>query len=87
MDLRAVTAASSAELIACAVAAARNAQELLYDAEALDGYGSRARAYSLAVLAVEESGKARGGSPQTARLVCGYGPERPDQSAVGDHRS
>ncbi|HXL20129.1 MAG TPA: AbiV family abortive infection protein [Streptosporangiaceae bacterium] len=60
MDLRAVKAASRAELSACAVAAARNAQELLYDAEALAGSGSRARAYSLAVLAVEESGKAAG---------------------------
>jgi AbiV family abortive infection protein len=53
-------AASRAELSACAVAAARNAQELLYDAEVLAGCGSRARAYSLAVLAVEESGKAAG---------------------------
>lgn len=60
MDLRAIKAASRAELSACAVAAARNAQELLYDAEALAGSGSRARAYSLAVLAVEESGKAAG---------------------------
>ena len=60
MDLRAVKAASRAELSACAVAAARNALELLYDAEALAGPRSRARAYSLAVLAVEESGKAAG---------------------------
>ena len=60
MDLRAVMAASRAELLACAVAAARNAQELLYDAQGLAGSGSRARAYSLAVLAVEESGKAAG---------------------------
>ena len=60
MDLRAVKAASRAELSACAVAVARNAQDLLYDAEALAGSGSRARAYSLAVLAVEESGKAAG---------------------------
>ena len=60
MDLRAVKAASRAELTACAVAAARNAQELLRDAEALAGFASRARAYSLAVLAVEESGKAAG---------------------------
>ena len=58
MDLRAVKAASRAELLACAVAVARNAQDLLYDAEELAGSGSRARAYSLAVLAVEESGKA-----------------------------
>ena len=60
MDLRAVKAASRAELSACAAAAARNAHELLYDAEALAGSGSRGRAYSLAVLAVEESGKAAG---------------------------
>ena len=60
MDLRAVKAASRAELLACAVAAARNARDLLYDAEVLAGSGSRARAYSLAVLAVEESGKAAG---------------------------
>lgn len=60
MDLRAVKAASRAELSACAVAAARNAQELLYDAEMLAACGSRARTYSLAVLAVEESGKAAG---------------------------
>ena len=60
MDLRAVKAASRAELSACAVASARNAQQLLYDAEALAGSGSRGRAYSLAVLAVEESGKAAG---------------------------
>ena len=53
-------AAGRAELLACAVAAARNAQELLHDAEALAGSGSMARAYSLAVLAVEESGKAAG---------------------------
>ena len=60
MDLRAVKAASRAELLACAVAAARNAQDLLFDAEALAGTGSRGRAFSLAVLAVEESGKAAG---------------------------
>ena len=60
MDLRAVKAASRADLSACAAAAARNAQELLSDAQALACTGSRARAYSLAVLAVEESGKAAG---------------------------
>ena len=58
MDLRAVKTASRADLTACAVAAARNGQLLLSDAKTLDGSGSRARAYSLAVLAVEESGKA-----------------------------
>jgi AbiV family abortive infection protein len=60
VDLRTVKAASRTELSACAVAAARNARELLYDAESLAGSGSRGRAYSLAVLAVEESGKAAG---------------------------
>jgi AbiV family abortive infection protein len=60
VDLRAVRAASRADLSACAVASARNAQQLQYEAEALAGSGSRARAYSLAVLAVEESGKAAG---------------------------
>lgn len=43
---------------ACAVAAARNVQGLLRDAEMLAGSGSIARAYSLAALAVEECGKA-----------------------------
>lgn len=42
----------------CAVAAARNVQGLLRDAEMLADSGSMARAYSLAVLAVEECGKA-----------------------------
>jgi len=60
VDLRAVKAASRAELAACAVAAARNAQGLLCDAAALAESGSMGRAYSLAVLAVEESGKAAG---------------------------
>lgn len=58
MDLQAIKAASRSELTSCAVAAARNAQGLLHDAETLAGLGSTARAYSLAVLAVEESGKA-----------------------------
>ncbi len=60
MDLRAVKAASRTELSACACAAARNAQGLLHDAEVLARSGSAARAYSLAALAVEESGKAAG---------------------------
>jgi AbiV family abortive infection protein len=42
----------------CAIAAARNAQAVLYDAELLAGAGRTARAYSLAALAVEECGKA-----------------------------
>lgn len=46
------------ELAACAIAAARNAQSLLDDAELLAGAGRIGRAYSLAVLAVEECGKA-----------------------------
>jgi AbiV family abortive infection protein len=58
VDLRAVKAARRRELSACAAAAARNAQGLLSDAEVLAGSGSKARAYSLAALAVEECGKA-----------------------------
>jgi AbiV family abortive infection protein len=42
----------------CAIAAARNAQAVLYDAEFLAGAGRTARAYSLSALAVEECGKA-----------------------------
>ncbi len=42
----------------CAIAAARNAQAVLCDAELLAGAGRTARAYSLAALAVEECGKA-----------------------------
>jgi AbiV family abortive infection protein len=41
-----------------AVAAARNAQDLLQDAQVLAGAGRTARACSLAALAVEEAGKA-----------------------------
>ncbi len=58
MDLRAVKALTQPELAACAIAAARNAQSLLDDAELLAGAGRIGRAYSLAVLAVEECGKA-----------------------------
>ncbi|MGN6796482.1 MAG: AbiV family abortive infection protein [Streptosporangiaceae bacterium] len=57
MDLGAVKAAGRTELTACAIASALNAQGLLDDAEVLAARGSRARAYALAVLAVEESGK------------------------------
>ncbi len=60
MDLAAVKAAGGAELLACALAAARNVLGLLRDAEMLAGSGSTARAYSLAALAVEECGKAFG---------------------------
>jgi len=58
VDLRAVKAATGPELAACAIAAARNAQGLRHDAEVLAEAGCTARAYSLAVLAVEECGKA-----------------------------
>ena len=58
MDLRAVKAARRTELWACAIAAARNAQGLLHDAEVLAESGCAARACSLAALAVEECGKA-----------------------------
>jgi AbiV family abortive infection protein len=58
MDLRAVKAANRPELLACATAAAENAHDLLADAELLSDAGRYARAYSLAVLAVEEFGKA-----------------------------
>jgi len=58
VDLRAVKAATGPELATCAIAAARNAQGLLQDAELLAGAGRTARAYSLVALAVEECGKA-----------------------------
>ena len=58
MDLRAVKAATGPELVAGAVAAARNAGGLLRDAEILAGAHSTARAYCLAAFAVEEVGKA-----------------------------
>jgi AbiV family abortive infection protein len=58
VDLRAVKAASKTELCAYAAAAADNAVGLFDDAELLSGAGRHARAYSLAVLAVEEFGKA-----------------------------
>ena len=45
-------------LIRGTIAAARNAQGLLYDAEVLAEAGCASRAYSLASLAVEEAGKA-----------------------------
>src|SRR5216684_4803435 len=58
MDLAAVKDAPVRELARGAVAAARNARGLVQDAELLSGAGRRARAYSLAGLAVEEVGKA-----------------------------
>src|SRR5258707_11713407 len=58
MDLGGVKAASRPDLLACVAAAAENTQGLLNDAELLSAAGQHARAYSLAVLAVEEFGKA-----------------------------
>jgi AbiV family abortive infection protein len=58
VDLRAVKEAPVPVLARGAVAAARNARGLVQDAELLSGAGRRARAYSLAGLAVEEVGKA-----------------------------
>jgi AbiV family abortive infection protein len=58
MNLPTVKAASGADLLACARAAARNVLGLVRDAEVLAGAGSTARACSLAALAVEECGKA-----------------------------
>jgi AbiV family abortive infection protein len=59
MDLRAVRVATRDDLVACAVAAATNAHGLVRDAELLlTMAGSTGRAFSLAVLAVEEAGKA-----------------------------
>src|SRR5260221_10709636 len=58
MDLGAVKAASRPDLLACVAAAAENTQGLLNDAELLSAAGQHARAYSLAVLAVEGVGKA-----------------------------
>jgi len=53
-----VRAAPTPVLIRATVAAARNAEGLLYDARVLAEAGSAARACSLAALAVEETGKA-----------------------------
>lgn len=58
MDLGAVKAAPRSDLAAFAVAAAANARALLDDAELLSLAGRPARACALAVLAVEEVGKA-----------------------------
>ena len=60
VDLSAVKAAARPELVGYAAAAADNAMDLLDDAELLSGAGRRARAYSAAVLAIEEFGKAAG---------------------------
>jgi len=58
MDLGRVKEAPARALARGAVAAARNACDLVEDAELLSGAGRLARAYSLAGLAVEEVGKA-----------------------------
>jgi AbiV family abortive infection protein len=58
VDLAAVKGAPARALARGAVAAARNAGDLVDDAELLAGSGRLARAYSLAGLAVEEVGKA-----------------------------
>jgi AbiV family abortive infection protein len=58
VDLGAVKAAATPELVRCAVAAAANARDLLGDAEWLSAGVRNARAYALAALAVEEAGKA-----------------------------
>jgi AbiV family abortive infection protein len=60
VDLDAVKAATTPELVKCAVGAATNAQSLLDDAELLAAAGRNARAYALAALAVEEAGKSVG---------------------------
>lgn len=51
-------AATGPQLVACATAATANARSLLDDAQILVGADCKARAYSLAALAVEECGKA-----------------------------
>lgn len=58
MDLGSVKAAPTPVLIRGTIAAARNARDLLYDAQVLAQAGCAPRAYSLAALAVEEAGKA-----------------------------
>lgn len=60
MDLAAVKAAPVTLLAEGAIAAARNVQGLVHDAEVLSAANRPARAYSLAVLAVEELGKSGG---------------------------
>jgi AbiV family abortive infection protein len=72
VDLATVKAADTAELSACAVAAARNALALLHDAEALNDVGCWARALALSVMGVEEAGKAvRWGRSPYSGTRCG----------------
>jgi AbiV family abortive infection protein len=78
VDLRLIKSAARGDLAACARAAVRNAQGLLRDAEVLSSSGSKARAYSLAALAVEECGKAASLTclallPRTARTRTAVG--------------
>src|SRR5215472_7087002 len=58
VDLGAVKAAATPDLVKCAVGAAANAQGLPDDAQVLSAAARHARAYALAALAVEEAGKA-----------------------------
>ena len=58
VDLGAVRTAATPVLTDGTIAAARNAKSLVEDAELLSAAGRPARAYALAVLAVEEVGKA-----------------------------
>ena len=60
MDLGSVKTAPTPVLLGATLAAARNAQDLLNDAQLLADAGCAPRAYSLAALAVEEAGKAGG---------------------------
>lgn len=60
VNMNEVTAADQQTLIGFAAAAARNALDLLSDAEILCANQRWARTYTLAVLAVEELGKASG---------------------------
>jgi AbiV family abortive infection protein len=60
VDLAAVKEAPTGVLAGAAAAAARNAHDLVEDADLLSRAGHLARAYSLAGLAVEEVGKASG---------------------------
>jgi AbiV family abortive infection protein len=78
VDLGAVKAAATPDLVSCAVGAAVNAQGLLDDAEFMSAAGRRPRAYALAALAVEEAGKAGALSvlavmPQTLRAQAPLG--------------
>jgi AbiV family abortive infection protein len=57
VDLRPVKLASSQQLADYAVATARNSRDLLQDAELLASAGRYGPAFSLATLAIEESGK------------------------------